>query len=106
MPNETETVIAVTAKLLNFSAEDWGRHRLNEAFEAFQKHPNSGQWFVMRRAMLVYQQAMLGANRHSMNDLLRDKPPAEWDSIIVKTGTGITLDEQMTEAEYECDKTQ
>ncbi len=73
---------------------------LKTAQREFNKHPSSTNFVALNRAMLVHQQAFSVARvlRSQDNiDLMLDKlsalPLGDWPEVIVKSATGLTINE-------------
>jgi hypothetical protein len=73
---------------------------LKNAQKQFNKHPSSTNFVTLNRAMLVHQQAFCVAsvlrsqdNINLMLDKLSALPLGDWPDAIVKSATGMTIDQ-------------
>jgi hypothetical protein len=81
--------------------EELQKHTLNvlkQNQKAFNKNPNSLNWYTLTRAMMVHQQAHGLYKDLTVQALLNRLPNltmGEWDEAIVQHTTGMRIDQAL-----------
>lgn len=69
----------------------------NDAAVAFARNPNTGNWQLLERAMLVHQQAHSNSSEVKV-DIARacnGRQIAQWPGLIVEVATGKTIEQAL-----------
>lgn len=73
---------------------------LKVAQKDFNKNPNSANWSVLTRCMLVHQQVIAlrtDGNIGHLCERLDKTAPADWPESIVRHATGLTVQDILTQ---------
>jgi hypothetical protein len=100
MSHTLETTVNITYDYV----KTFALNALKQAQKDFNKNPNTVYWDGLTRAMLTHQQAQAAArvlrsqsNIDLMLEKLAAKPLGDWPEIIVKSTTGMTIKDVLTQ---------